>query len=276
MFLYSVRWRIRKMIDLHIHILPGIDDGAATSQEALAMARSAVAGGIKAVVATPHVISGLFNNDKSGILAAVHLLQKYLQDCDIPLTVYPGAEYMLEPDLAEGLAAGEILTLADGGRYLLVEFPAVGIPLHADQALFEISLQGVTPIIAHPERNIELLRDPGKLRPFLERGALCQGTAASFSGMFGKKVRQVALTYLLEGYYSFISSDAHGDGARARAPVLTDFLAVAEKSAPAVGELLTVTNPELLLSGQPLLTPPKLTENSSSIKQGLWSKLWRR
>lgn len=262
------------MIDLHIHILPGIDDGPATLQEAAAMARLALDGGTGAVVATPHVAPGLYDNDKAGILAAVQEFQSYLQQCEIGLQVYPGAEYMLEPDLAEGLAAGEVLTLADGGRYLLVEFPAMGVPIYAEQALFEICLQGVTPIIAHPERNVDFLRDPGKLQPLLERGALCQGTARSFTGLFGKRARQVALTYLREGYYSFISSDAHGDGARG--PVLADFLTVAGDYNPNVGELLTVVNPKLLLSGDPLQVAPKLTQTGGLKKRGFWSRLWSK
>ncbi len=262
------------MIDLHIHILPGIDDGPVTLQEAAAMARLALAAGTSAVVATPHVAPGLYDNDKAGILAAVQDLQSYLQQCEIGLQVYPGAEYLLEPGLAEGLAAGEVLTLANDGRYLLVEFPAMGIPVFSEQALFEICLQGVTPVIAHPERNGDFLRDPGKLLSLLDRGALCQGTAHSFNGLFGKRVRQVALTYLREGCYSFISSDAHGDGARG--PALSDFLTVAGDYDPNVGELLTAVNPRLLLSGDPLQVAPKLTQTSGLKKRGFWSRLWSK
>ena len=259
------------MIDLHIHILPGIDDGPATLQEAAAMARLALDSGTSAVVATPHVAPGLFDNDKAGIIKAVQEFRSHLLTSDIPLQVYPGAEYMLEPELVEWLSAGEALTLADNGKYLLVEFPAMGVPVFAEQILFEISLQGVIPIIAHPERNGDFLRDPGKLLPLLEQGALCQGTALSFTGLFGRRVRDVALTYLREGCYSFISSDAHSDGARG--PAMGGFLAVARDYDPYVGELLTSTNPELLLNGQPLLSSPVLEKNEGKKWWNFWNRL---
>jgi len=242
------------MIDLHIHILPGLDDGPQSMPESLDMARQAVAGGVKAVAATPHVAPGLYDNNRDGILRALRHFRTQLHTHGINLAVRPGAEYLLDPELPALIKAGEILTLGDGGRFLLVEFPAAEIPLFAEQTFFEIALLGVTPVLAHPERNGELLRNPGRLFPLLEKGVLCQGTAGSFTGRFGARVRQLAHHYLREGCYQFIGSDAHGPVNRK--PGLAAARDAVESYKEETASLLTAVNPERLLRGQaPVRTP---------------------
>lgn len=262
------------MIDLHIHILPGIDDGSRDMEESLEMARCAAADGIKAVVATPHIMVGVYNNSKEKILDAVQTFRGHLQTQGIPLEVYPGAEYMLDPDIPLWLKEGRALTLYDGGKYLLVEFPAAEIPIYADQTFFEIALQGVTPIIAHPERNSKFLEDPDKLLSFIEKGALCQGTAGSFTGLFGSRARRLAVDYLLDGCYHFISSDAHGT--ERRSPVLSEACRVAEGYSTGLGKLLTGDNPTRLLQGRSPVRPPTIEKPPSQGKLGFLSRLWRR
>lgn len=262
------------MIDLHIHILPGLDDGPADSRESLDMARHAVAGGIKEVVATPHVAPGLYNNSRDGILNALQEFRAQLQAHDIPLEVHPGAEYLLEPNLPQLIKEGKLLTLGDGGRYLLVEFPAAEIPIFAGQTFFELALQGITPVLAHPERNGELQRNPHKLLPFVERGVLCQGTAGSFTGKFGSLVRQVACHYLQSGCYHFIGTDAHG--AVNRKPELQAACAVIDGySANAAGQL-AVENPERLLRGQAPIRLPSMPDADKQHGKSFWSGLWRK
>ncbi|RDV84794.1 tyrosine-protein phosphatase [Ammonifex thiophilus] len=148
------------MIDIHTHILPGLDDGAEDLEEALSMARLALADGVTALVATPHVIRGSFFPSRQEILETVSLLNERLAEQGLPLRVLPGAEYRLEPDLPERLAKGELVPLNDAGRYLLVELPSTFVPPYAERVLYELQLQGVTPILAHPERNAELCRRP--------------------------------------------------------------------------------------------------------------------
>jgi len=262
------------MIDMHIHILPGMDDGSQSMEESLDMARRAVADGVKAVVATPHVMAGLYNNSKEKILDAVQKLRSQLQVHNIPLEVYPGAEYMLDPEIPRLLKERQALTLYDGGKYLLVEFPAADIPIYAVQVFFEIALQGVTPIIVHPERNGKFMEDPEKLLPFIERGALCQCTAGSLTGLFGSRVRQVAVDYLLDGCYHFVSSDAHGIGGRS--PVLSEAYRVAEEYSAGLGELLTMDNPTCLLQGRALVRPPVIDRQVDKGKLSFWSRLWRK
>ncbi len=262
------------MIDLHIHILPGMDDGSRDMEESLKMARCAVASGIKAVVATPHVMTGLYNNTREKILDAVQELRSQLKDNNIPMKVYPGAEYMLDPEIPRWLKECQALTLYDEGKYLLVEFPTTDIPIYAVQTFFEIALQGVTPVIAHPERNGIFLEDPDKLLPFIERGALCQGTAGSLTGLFGSRVQEVALDYLLDGCYHFISSDAHGIGGRF--PDLSEAFRIAEGYSAGLGELLTKDNPEFLLKGRAPIRPPVVEKLSDKGKLSFWNRLWRK
>jgi len=259
------------MIDLHIHILPGLDDGPPNMAESLDMARHAAAGGIKAVVATPHVAPGLYNNNRVSILQALQHFRAQLQAHEIPMAVHSGAEYLLDPDLPRLIKEQQILTLGDGGRYLLVEFPTAEIPVFAEQVLFEIALLGVTPVLAHPERNAELLRSPGKLLPFVERGVLCQGTAASFTGKLGTRVQQLAHHYLRHSCYQFISSDAHG--AVNRKPELQAACTVIQAYDPNAAGLLTTDNPQRLLQGQTPIRLPSRPDQEQPNKS-LWHSLW--
>lgn len=256
------------MIDLHIHILPGLDDGPQSMPESLDMARQAAAGGIEAVAATPHVAPGLYDNNRESILRALRHFRTQLHAHGISLAVHPGAEYLLDPELPALIRAGGVLTLGDEGRFLLVEFPVAEIPLFAEQTFFEIALLGVTPVLAHPERNGELLRNPGRLFPFLERGVLCQGTAGSFTGRFGARVRQLAHHYLREGCYQFIASDAHGPVNRK--PGLAAARDAIAGYSEETASLLTAVNPRRLLRGQAPVRPPAANGKAGPRGKSFW------
>lgn len=219
------------MIDIHSHILPGLDDGAGSPEEAVAMARLAAADGISAVVATPHVITGLYNNTRETILSAAGRLNALLQKEEIALSVLPGAEYRLEPDLPGRLSRGELLTINDGGRYLLVELPAASVPEYTVPVIYDLLLQGVTPVIAHPERNTGLMKRPSLLYDLVARGALAQVTAGSLTGQFGPASSSAARIFLEHGCAHFIATDAHSS--RSRVPALA---AAALEAAGLAGE----------------------------------------
>lgn len=237
------------MIDIHSHILPGIDDGAGSPEEAVAMARRAAADGIRCMVATPHVVTGQYPNTRAAILKAVARLRKVFAEEEIPLTLLPGAEYHLEPDLPRRLSRGELVTINDTGRYLLVELPATLIPDYTTAVLYELQLQGVTPIIAHPERNTSFAREPSLLRELVERGALAQLTAGSFSGLMGPLATATARSFLKQGYAHFIASDAHA--ATGRAPELTPAIKkVARLAGEAQALSLVTENPGLAVRGK--------------------------
>lgn len=205
------------MIDIHTHILPGFDDGPGTLEESLEMAASFVAAGFTAVVATPHVIPGVYDNGREAILEGVAALQKELDAEKIPLKVYPGSECHVRPDLPQDLADGKLVTLGDSGRYLLVELPAQEFPPYAGEVLFRLLLNGVTPVLAHPERSAFFSGSPRSLAELVGKGVLVQVTAGSLAGLFGPQVQRTARRWLREGLVHFVASDAHGNGHRLRA-----------------------------------------------------------
>ncbi len=236
------------MIDLHAHILPGLDDGAPDLGEALSMAWLAVEDGIEFLVATPHVTEGEYRTDRKTILSAVEQLNGHLDKYEIPLKILPGAEYRLEPDLPDRLARGELLTLNDGGRYLLVELPAAFVPPYTERVLYELQLQGVTPIIAHPERNASFCRRPDLLQALVSRGVPAQVTAGSLTGMFGREAVRMAFYFLERGLAHLVASDAHSS--TGRAPVLSPALAEVERRLGADAARKLVDNSRRVLDGR--------------------------
>lgn len=237
------------MIDLHNHILPGLDDGAADTGEALAMAQLAVSDGIRVVVATPHVITGLYNNSRDKILAAAADFNRLLAGKNIPLSVLPGAEYRLEPDLPARLHRGELLTINDGGLYLLLELPPSAAPDWTSRVIYELQLGGVTPIIAHPERNAVFTGEPELLYHLISRGALAQVTAGSLTGLFGSEPVAAARTFIAHGCCQFLVSDAHSP--RGRKPALAAAAAeTARLFGRAAASRLVMENPTRALQAE--------------------------
>jgi protein-tyrosine phosphatase len=239
------------MIDIHSHILPGLDDGADSMEEAVAMARCAVACGIRQMVATPHVKTGLYPNKREAILTAIAQLQETLLANKIPLDILPGAEYHLDPDLAQRLTRGEILTINDRGRYLLVELPAAVVPDYTATVFYELQLLGVTPVIAHPERNAVFARDHSRLHMLVTRGALAQVTAGSLAGLFGHTATATARAFLEQGCVHFIASDAHASTGRIQ------YMEIAIKEATRLlgeepGRNFVAGNPDRVVKGEPI------------------------
>lgn len=237
------------MIDIHSHILPGLDDGAASMEEAIAMARFALTGGIRYMVATPHVKKGKYDNDREKILDTMANLRKVLLKKEIRLFVMPGAEYSLEPDLPQRFSRGELLTINNKGRYLLVELPAEFVPDYTSSVLYDLQLQGVTPIIAHPERNAVIARDHTRLYELVARGALAQITAGSLGGFFGQTAAAAARAFLEQGCAHFIASDAHSSTGRIQ------YMETAIKEAVNLlgnetGMKLAQENPQLAIQGE--------------------------
>lgn len=197
------------MFDIHCHILPGIDDGPATWDQSLEMARIATEDGIRKIVATPHFIKGSYEPPVQEVLSLTEELNQRIKKAGLNLEILPGMEVYLEPDLPEMLKAGEILTINNEKKYLLVEFPPDSIPPHSERVLYELRLQGVMTILAHAERNQVIIRDPKKLFPFVEKGLLVQVTTSSLQGYFGSRCQETAYLLLKHKLAHFVVSDAH-------------------------------------------------------------------
>ena len=166
------------MVDLHAHILPGFDDGAQSAAEAVEMAYQAEQDGIGTIVATPHIIDPA-PADRERILAAVDELQDRLAQGGIRIRLLPGAEIHITSSLVALAKQGRLMTLNDTGKYLLLELPLLEIPWFTETTIFGLLTAGITPIIAHPERNHELARRPDLLKRLVERGCLTQISSGS-------------------------------------------------------------------------------------------------
>lgn len=194
------------MIDFHSHILPAIDDGAATLAEALAMAQVAWDDDVRGIVATPHSV----DLGADGLEQLPHLLGQLaaaIKAHQPALELYAGLENYLTPDLAEH--AAETGRSINGSRYFLVELPMQSYPMYTEQVLFQLQVRGYTPILAHPERNSAIQQDPNLLLRLVERGVLGQVTGGSLLGVFGSKTRHVAETLVQRNLVHLLGSDAH-------------------------------------------------------------------
>lgn len=201
------------MIDIHSHILPGIDDGAQTVEDSINMAKLAVEEGITKIIATPHHQNGKYINKKQNIIERVSELNVVLQKENIPLEVLPGQETRIYGELIEDINKGDILPL-NQTNYLFIELPSGHIPRYTEQLLFDVQLKGLTPIIVHPERNAGVMENPDKLLDLVKKGALTQVTAGSITGHFGKKIQKFTMQLIESNMAHFLASDAHNTSTR--------------------------------------------------------------
>jgi len=199
------------MIDIHCHLVPGIDDGPETLEESLAMARLAVAGGITAARTTPHIHVGRWDNDLAKIAAAVAALRAEIGRAAIPLELSFAAEVRLDYEILPMIEEGRIpfLGTLEGKKVLLLEFPHSHVPVGADKFVAWLLSRNIRPMIAHPERNKDLMLDPARLLPFVKEGCLLQLTADALTGEFGDLARKRSVEFLEHGWVTVLASDAH-------------------------------------------------------------------
>jgi protein-tyrosine phosphatase len=203
-----------RLIDLHSHILPGLDDGARTIEDSRAMAREAARGGITAIAATPHVRRDFPTTVEQMERGVADLTRDFARE-GIGVAVIHGSEVDLErlPALTESELRR--FSLAQTGRYILLETPYLGWPLSLEHQIFELHSAGLTPVLAHPERNPEVILNVAPLVAAAEAGALIQVTAASLDGRLGRTVRRTAERLLELGIVQVLASDAHTPDIRA-------------------------------------------------------------
>jgi protein-tyrosine phosphatase len=204
-------------VDIHCHILPGIDDGARDWNDALAMARLAVEDGTSTIVATPHQLGSWSQNCGDDIRRLTAELNERLQAEQIPLTVLPGGEARFEADLVDRIINGDVLTLGDHRRHMLVELPH-DLFLPIDSLCKALVARRVSVILAHPERNQGILRQPDLLGSVVDAGCLTQITAGSLCGTLGSEMQQFSEWMVHEGLVHMVATDAHGP--RTRRPLL--------------------------------------------------------
>ena len=238
------------MIDLHNHLLPGIDDGAKKVEETLEFLRLARRDGVRVIVATPHMKPGVYDNDREAILQRVAMVREAARGDEAEgVELLPGAEVYFTADLAARARAGDLMTVADRGRYLLLELPYQQIPMHVDDSIFQLRLLGITPLMAHPERVAYYLDDIERVAASVRLGALTQVTACSLTGKFGDKARQFALAMLERNLIHVLATDSHD--VRYRPPILSEAVRTA---AAIVGEAgarrMVEDTPQAILDGK--------------------------
>ncbi|MFD1851245.1 tyrosine-protein phosphatase [Oceanobacillus bengalensis] len=197
------------MIDLHCHILPGLDDGAKSITESLAMGKEAEKEGIEKIVATPHFLHGTQLNSSEVIIEAVHELNEHFKREGIQVEVLPGQEITVYENMISDLKNGTLLPINQTTTYVFIELPMNHIPNDMTELLFDMQIEGYKPIIVHPERHAGFRENPDKLYRMVKAGALTQITAGSLVGKFGKEAEHFSHQLIEANLTSFIASDAH-------------------------------------------------------------------
>ncbi|KAB2953774.1 capsular biosynthesis protein [Heliorestis acidaminivorans] len=251
-----------QLIDIHCHILPDLDDGAKNIDQALALAQQAYQQGISTIIATPHYIEGTVETNPEEITQACQQLTAKLKAQQIELTIQTGQEVYLSPDTALHYQEGKILTLAQSS-YLLIELPMHQYPLWVEESLYELTLLGLRPILAHPERYREFRKSTKELHQLAASGLLMQINAGSILGQYGSKVEAQAEKLLEEGLISFIGSDAHSPQNR---PIQIS-QALTKLQTWGLEPQKLIANNHAIIKGE---EPPYLIKKEKS----WWKKIW--
>jgi protein-tyrosine phosphatase len=262
------------MIDLHNHLLPGIDDGAKKLEETLEFLRVARRDGIATVTATPHMKPGVYDNTRAVILERIALVKEAARGDEAEqVELLPGAEVYFTADVVERARTGQLMTVGDRGKYLLLELPYQQVPMKVDDTIFQLRLLGITPIMAHPERVAYYLEDFGRVAASVRLGALTQVTGSSISGRFGTKARDFAVRMLEQNLIHILASDSHD--VRYRPPILSDARrTVAKLAGETTARRLVDDNPRSILAGADIdLEPPP---PDPPARRGLFGRLFGR
>lgn len=237
------------MLDLHAHVLPAVDDGARDLAEALTMLRAAVADGTRVLCATPHALGPTYDVARAAAEASVEALRGAAADAGIVLELRLAGEVWYRSDLDVLAREGRLPTFSPTGRrYVLIEFPPTHVPPEAAEVLFRLRLEGVTPVIAHPERNPSFWHRPADAVALRAQGALLQVTAGALTGAFRDEARDCAKALARAGAVDLLASDCHH--ADRRPPGLAAARKVLERWAgKAAAERATETVPAALLAG---------------------------
>ena len=262
------------MIDIHSHILPDIDDGARTLDEALEMARIAAADGIQQMCCTPHMFNGISDNpEPAEIRDRVSAFQEAIGGEG--LRVLPGNEVHVTHEIVEQAATNRVTKL-NAKNYMLVEFPTMTVPMGAEELFYRLQVNGVRPILVHPERNSQLQARPSQVANFVERGVYVQVTAMSVTGEFGPAAKACADSLLRHNCVHFLATDAHRT--ERRAPILS-------RGRDAAGEIigqekalkLVWDNPLAVVTGGVIQAEPPIPYTASvSKKTSFFGKLFGR
>ena len=262
------------MIDVHSHVLPGIDDGTKEVEEALEFCRQARERGTEILVATPHHKPGAYENPRDRVLERMEDLQRLLDARGIALKLAPGSEIFADTGLPEKLTSGALLTYGDARRYMLLEFSFQQYPINVDDMIFRLRLASITPVIAHPERIRYFQEDRDRLENMIRMGALAQITSSSLTGTFGSRVREISEEMIRRRCIHFLASDAHDLSYRP-----PDLSRAYRRLTELVGEdearRMVRDNPEAVLEGREIRAPEPVPDEDVNKGGGIRGILGR-
>lgn len=247
------------MIDIHCHILPGIDDGPSNFADSILMANQAIADGIHTIVATPHTHNDIYFNPPNRVVEEVDRFQTILLEKHLRLEICPGSDVHVCSGLTEKVLSRQVSTINNTMRYLLVEFPFQAIPEGIENELFRLRLNGITPIITHPERNLIFQYNLDSLRDLIAIGCLVQVTAVSITGGFGSEAMESVHQMLELRMAHIIATDAHSPDNRP--PVLSEAVEVASMVLGNEGEAMAMVTerPNAIINGEAVDVPKPAT-----------------
>ena len=235
------------MIDIHTHIIDGVDDGAKDMASSLALLRMAAESGTTDIIATPHIIEGAEHAEWALIKEKTEDLNRNAKDASIPIRVYAGAELEMNWDILSLLKTGHEDYCLAGSRYVLVELPANSLPRYAEEFLYEVQIKELIPIIAHPERHPYLAKHPRILHQWVKNGALIQCNVGSVTGKFGLEVKNYVELLLKNNMVHFLGSDAHSVEHR-HTDTSAGMEILAKKVSPETLKAITCTNPRAIIT----------------------------
>lgn len=250
------------MVDLHCHILSGMDDGPKSAEESLAMAEMAIADGITHVVATPHS-NGTYRFDYAEVQRARSELQAAVGD---RLRLATGCDFHLSPENLAALKKNAAPFCVNQKDYLLVEFTDFVIPPSMDEAVYHIQLAGLRPIVTHPERNAVMRTQPERLEKWIRTECYGQVTAGSLTGAFGPAAEESALHWIDRGLIHFVASDAHNLTRRPH-KLSGAYEVVRSKFGREKAQALFLENPLAAFEGRPLPHVPEIKEEVEKKKK---------
>jgi protein-tyrosine phosphatase len=240
------------MIDLHCHILPGVDDGAKTIDDSVAMARMAAAAGTKVICATPHMLHPQYHVPGDVAKRKVEEVRAAVKAAGIDLEIVLAGEIHWSTEIPERLASGEVLPYCEERKYILFELPMSHVPHATREVMWKFQMAGIFPVLAHPERNADFESNPDLIHEYRDAGIPCQITAMSLVGDFGRRARKVAERWLAEGSIDLLASDGHS--ARGRPPTLADAARIVRKQrGSTLEDWVTREVPRRILAGEPVL-----------------------
>lgn len=266
--------KLTRMVDIHCHILPETDDGAVSLEESVAMCRAAASDGIKIMVATPHMFDGVHvTPDKETISRKIAMV---MQACDSCVTIAPGGEVRYSYEIFQEVSDPNARIKLNGTSYMLLEFPFHSVPPNIEMTIFQILNAGITPVIAHPERNRRIQQKPAILVDLVERGAFAQLDAGSLTGSFGREAYHVSKQIIEAGLAHFIATDAHHQDRRR--PVLSQAVAIAaDWGGEEYARAMVEDNPEALINDCAIPFQPDVDVDAllGRRKNKSWFAFWK-